>query len=60
MTDSLRNAQINHGLEDFFMTEADLEVIESEFKTQTSTVLMIDISHSMICMAKIALPQPKK
>jgi uncharacterized protein with von Willebrand factor type A (vWA) domain len=25
MTDSLRNAQINHGLEDFFMTEEDLE-----------------------------------
>ncbi len=48
MTESLRNAQINHGLEDFFMTETDLEVIESEFKTQTSTVLMIDISHSMI------------
>jgi uncharacterized protein with von Willebrand factor type A (vWA) domain len=48
MTDSLRNAQINHGLESFFMTEDDLEVMESEFKTQTSTVLMIDISHSMI------------
>jgi Ca-activated chloride channel family protein len=48
MTDSLRNAQINHGVEDFYMTEEDLEVIESEFKTQTSTVLMIDISHSMI------------
>lgn len=48
MTDSLRNAQINHGYEDFMMTERDLEVMESEFKTQTSTVLMIDISHSMI------------
>lgn len=48
MTDSIRNAQINHGYEDFFMTEEDLEVVESEFKTQTSTVLMIDISHSMI------------
>jgi Ca-activated chloride channel homolog len=48
MTDSLRNAQINHGYEDFMMTEGDLEVMESEFKTQTSTVLMIDISHSMI------------
>lgn len=48
MTDSLRNAQINHGFENFMMTESDLEVMESEFKTQTSTVLMIDISHSMI------------
>jgi Ca-activated chloride channel homolog len=48
VTDSLRNAQINHGLDSFFLTEDDLEVMESEFKTQTSTVLMIDISHSMI------------
>jgi Ca-activated chloride channel homolog len=48
MTDSLRNAQVNHGFEEFIMTESDLEVMESEFKAQTSTVLMIDISHSMI------------
>jgi uncharacterized protein with von Willebrand factor type A (vWA) domain len=48
VTDSLKNAQINHGIENFTMTENDLEVIESEYKTQTSTVLMIDISHSMI------------
>ena len=31
ITDSLKNAQVNHGVEDFFMTEEDLEVIESEF-----------------------------
>lgn len=48
VTDSLRNAQVNHGLEEFLMTEDDLEVLENEFKTQTSTVLMIDVSHSMI------------
>lgn len=48
VTDSLRNAQVNHGLDEFLMTENDLEVMENEFKTQTSTVLMIDISHSMI------------
>ena len=48
MTSSLRNAQINHGLDDFRLTERDLEVEEKEFKTNTATVLMIDISHSMI------------
>lgn len=48
MTSSLRNAQVNHGLDDFHLTENDLEVEEKEFKTNTSTVLMIDISHSMI------------
>ncbi len=47
-TTSLRNAQINHGLEDFMLTEDDLVVQEMEAKTLTSTVLMIDISHSMI------------
>lgn len=48
MIESLKQAQINHGLNDFKLTENDLLVGEQEFKTQTSTVLMIDISHSMI------------
>jgi Ca-activated chloride channel homolog len=48
MLDSIRNAQTNHGIGDFVLTENDLEVYEKEHKTQTSTVLMIDISHSMI------------
>lgn len=60
ITDSLRNAQINHGLDNFFMTEDDLEVIESEYKTQTSTVLMIDISHSMILYGEDRITPAKK
>lgn len=60
MTDSLKNAQINHGLENFFMTEEDLEVVENEFKTQTSTVLMIDISHSMILYGEDRITPAKK
>ena len=60
MTDSLRNAQINHGLDDFRMTEGDLEVLEHEFKTQTSTVLMIDISHSMILYGEDRITPAKK
>ncbi|MEJ2005812.1 MAG: VWA domain-containing protein, partial [Cyclobacteriaceae bacterium] len=60
MTDSLRNAQINHGLDDFRMTEQDLEVMENEFKTQTSTVLMIDISHSMILYGEDRITPAKK
>ena len=44
MTESIRNAQINHGTYDFNITENDLEIVESEHKAQTSTVLMIDIS----------------
>ncbi len=48
MSESIKNAQLNHGISDFKLTEGDLEVWEKEHKTQTSTVLMIDISHSMI------------
>jgi len=48
MIESLKQAQINHGLDDFRLTENDLLVGEQEYKTQTATVLMIDISHSMI------------
>lgn len=48
MVESLKQAQINHGLSDFKLTENDLLVGEQEYKTQTATVLMIDISHSMI------------
>ncbi len=60
MTDSLRNAQINHGVDNFMMTEGDLEVRENEYKTQTSTVLMIDISHSMILYGEDRITPAKK
>ena len=60
MTESLRNAQLHHGPYDFFMTEKDLEVVESEQKTQTSTVLMIDISHSMILYGEDRITPAKK
>jgi Ca-activated chloride channel family protein len=48
MVESLKQAQINHGADELKLTENDLLVGEQEFKTQTATVLMIDISHSMI------------
>src|SRR3546814_5224885 len=37
MTTSLHNAQINHGIGDFRLTEQDLEVEEMDYKTITST-----------------------
>ncbi len=60
LTESLRNAQINHGFGDFMLTENDLEVREREMKTQTSTVLMIDISHSMILYGEDRITPAKK
>ncbi len=60
MTESLRNAQIQHGLGDFMLTENDLEVQEKDYNTQTSTVLMIDISHSMILYGEDRITPAKK
>jgi Ca-activated chloride channel family protein len=57
---SIRNAQINHGIESFNMREDDLEIRETDFKTQTSTVLMIDISHSMILYGEDRITPAKK
>ena len=59
-TESIRNAQINHGLEQFTMQEDDLQIRETDFKTQTSTVLMIDISHSMILYGEDRITPAKK
>jgi uncharacterized protein with von Willebrand factor type A (vWA) domain len=59
-TDSIRNAQINWGLDDFRLTENDLEVHEKLFLAQTSTVLMIDISHSMILYGEDRITPAKK
>lgn len=60
MTESMRNAQINHGIDGFRLTEKDIEVREQEFKTQTSTVVMIDISHSMILYGEDRITPAKK
>ncbi|CAN5465554.1 VWA domain-containing protein [soil metagenome] len=60
ITDSIRNAQINHGFSNFMLTESDLEVVDTEFKTQTSTILMIDISHSMILYGEDRITPAKK
>jgi uncharacterized protein with von Willebrand factor type A (vWA) domain len=59
-TSSIRNAQINHGTESFMMQEDDLEIRETDFKAQTSTVLMIDISHSMILYGEDRITPAKK
>ena len=59
-TESIRNAQINHGLDSFNMQEDDLQIRETDFKSQTSTVLMIDISHSMILYGEDRITPAKK
>lgn len=58
--ESIRNAQINHGLDSFNMQEDDLQIRETDFRSQTSTVLMIDISHSMILYGEDRITPAKK
>lgn len=60
LTASLHNAQVNHGIDRFHLTEDDLEIREKDRQTQTSTVLMIDISHSMILYGEDRITPAKK
>jgi uncharacterized protein with von Willebrand factor type A (vWA) domain len=60
ITESLKNAQINNGISDFRLTEQDLVVEDTHHKSQMSTVLMIDISHSMILYGEDRITPAKK
>ena len=60
MQESIKNAQINHGVDHFRLTEKDLIVGETNHKAQMSTVLMIDISHSMILYGEDRITPAKK
>lgn len=60
MTESIKNAQINNGILDLRLTEDDLIVEETKHKAQMSTVLMIDISHSMILYGEDRITPAKK
>ena len=48
LTSTLSNAFRRGGIEEFSLKEEDLEVYETEHQTSCATVLMIDVSHSMI------------
>ncbi|MEL6191627.1 MAG: VWA domain-containing protein [Bacteroidota bacterium] len=59
-TESFRNAQVNHGIDEFRLLESDLAVKEKEHKSSCATVLMIDISHSMILYGEDRITPAKK
>jgi Ca-activated chloride channel homolog len=59
-TSSITNAFINHGIDNLTIQQDDLEIHETDYKTQTSTVLMIDISHSMILYGEDRITPAKK
>lgn len=60
MTETLRNSQVNNGIGSFQLHERDLVVEDTYFKAQMSTVLMIDVSHSMILYGEDRITPAKK
>lgn len=60
MTESIKNAQVNNGMDNFQLHESDLVVNETHHQAQMSTVLMIDISHSMILYGEDRITPAKK
>lgn len=59
-TESFRSAQRRSGLDNWNLTEDDLVIREKEHTSQTATVLMIDISHSMILYGEDRITPAKK
>lgn len=60
VTESVKNAFANNGIEDFRLTEQDLVIHDTHHAAQMSTVLMIDISHSMILYGEDRITPAKK
>lgn len=60
ITESIKNAQIRNIGGDFNLQQEDLVVEDSTYNTQMSTVLMIDISHSMILYGEDRITPAKK
>ena len=60
MTESIKNSQIRSFDSEFKLTNQDLVIEDTFFKTQMSTVLMIDISHSMILYGEDRITPAKK
>ena len=60
LTESLKNAQIHSGMDQFSLRQEDLVVQDTHHNAQMSTVLMIDISHSMILYGEDRITPAKK
>jgi len=57
---SVGRAVMNHGIDDLSLTEDDLQVFETEHLSSCATVLMVDISHSMILYGEDRITPAKK
>jgi uncharacterized protein with von Willebrand factor type A (vWA) domain len=59
-TATIKNAISREGLENFSLKEEDFEVYENEHLTACATVLLLDISHSMILYGEDRITPAKK
>ncbi len=59
-TSTISNAIRRQGVDDFQLREEDFEVYETEHLTSCATVLMLDISHSMILYGEDRITPAKK
>ena len=57
---SVSNAVKRAGMDDLSLTEDDLEVFETEHLSSCATVLMVDVSHSMILYGEDRITPAKK
>ena len=57
---SMSNAVKHHGIDELRVTEEDLEVFEQEHLSACATVLMVDVSHSMILYGEDRITPAKK
>jgi uncharacterized protein with von Willebrand factor type A (vWA) domain len=57
---SMSNAVRHHGIDELTIGEDDLEVFEQEHLSACATVLMVDISHSMILYGEDRITPAKK
>ncbi len=57
---TLSNAVKNHGIDELSIGEDDLEIFEQEHLSACATVLMVDISHSMILYGEDRITPAKK
>jgi uncharacterized protein with von Willebrand factor type A (vWA) domain len=60
MTDSIKNGGVSFFTPQHILNDSDLVVNEKEHQSQSSTVLMIDISHSMVLYGEDRITPAKK
>jgi uncharacterized protein with von Willebrand factor type A (vWA) domain len=60
LTETLQNAQRNHGIDDLRIDQDDIMINETYHQSRMSTALLIDISHSMILYGEDRITPAKK